>query len=103
MSEGIFPIRKPSVVTREMESECILYDPDAKVVHIVNVTARDVWKLCDGKHSLEEIAMKLYEEYDIEMSVLEKDTQKIISDLEKIGLLSCSSEPKGQSSYSASQ
>ena len=92
MSEGIFPIRKPSVVTREIENECILYDPDGKLVHIVNATARDVWNLCDGRHTLEAIALKLYEEYDVEMSVLKKDVQKIISDLERIGLLSFSSE-----------
>jgi hypothetical protein len=93
VSERIFPVRNPSVVAREIENECILYAPEAKMVYVVNATARDVWNLCDGKHDLEKIVSKVYEEYDVEMNVLERDVRKIISDLEKVGLLSCSREP----------
>lgn len=66
----------------------MLYDPDAKMVHIVNETARDVWNLCDGTRSLEEIATRLLEKYDVEMNVLRSDVRGLIADLERIGLMS---------------
>jgi hypothetical protein len=94
MTQEIFPTRKTSVVAREVENECILYDPDAKMVYVLNATARDIWNLCDGNHDLEQIALKIFEEYDIEMGVLQKDIPMIVSDLNRIGLLSCCSEPR---------
>jgi hypothetical protein len=64
-----------------MGTELLLYDAESDQVHILNETALQVWGLCDGRHGEEEIITELTRRYpDVERSVLEKDTKRVIED-----------------------
>ncbi len=56
-NEGLafMPARK-DVLVRELSNELVLYDKETSKAHCLNPTAAAVWKLCDGKKSVAEIA-----------------------------------------------
>jgi hypothetical protein len=47
------PVRRKGVVCKQLdETETMLYDPETEAIHILNPTARLIWELCDGKHTV---------------------------------------------------
>jgi Coenzyme PQQ synthesis protein D (PqqD) len=53
--------RKDELVTRELSDELLVYDLKRHKAHCLNQTAAAVWKLCDGKATVKEIAKSLAE------------------------------------------
>jgi hypothetical protein len=51
--------RKEGVLVQEMLHEVLLYDTKRHTAHCLNPTAALVWKHCDGRTSVEEIARRL--------------------------------------------
>lgn len=51
--------RQASLIIKEVDDETLVYDVDADKAHCLNSTAAQVWKSCDGKTSVEEIASQL--------------------------------------------
>ena len=49
------PIRKQGNVIRDLGSESRLYIAEGKVIHVLNPTAKLVWKLCDGTHTIKDM------------------------------------------------
>ncbi len=60
------------------KSEAIVYNYSRGEVHRINATALEVLKLCDGKHTIDEIAEKLADIYDVNLDVLKEDVAEII-------------------------
>ena len=57
MNNAQFPVaRKSGLVVQEMPDEVLVYDLDSNKAHCLNQTAASVWKACDGKTSVSEIA-----------------------------------------------
>ena len=52
--------RKQGLVVQEMPEEVLIYDLDTNKAHCLNNTAAFVWKSCDGKNSVTDIA-KMFE------------------------------------------
>jgi hypothetical protein len=51
------PVRREDVVCKPLdEAETMLYDPETEAVHILNSTARLIWELCDGEHTVADMA-----------------------------------------------
>jgi len=46
-----------------------------------------IWELCDGAHSIEEIARVLASEYDVSFEIALADSQQFIQELSAKGLL----------------
>jgi hypothetical protein len=55
----IKPIRNPDIIARQIDNETLLYTPDRGNIYKLNPTARLIWELCDGAHSLQEIEQTL--------------------------------------------
>lgn len=78
------PMRKDLLV-RELNSEVILYDRRTRKAHCLNPTAAAVWRLCDGRKSVEEIARAL--EKDSAAPVDEGVVWLAVHEFNKSGLL----------------
>jgi len=52
--------RKQGLVVQEMPDEVLIYDLDTNKAHCLNNTAAFVWKSCDGKNTVTDIA-KMFE------------------------------------------
>ncbi len=56
-NEQTFPkARNQDLVTREMPDEVLVYDLKTHAAHCLNQSAALVWKYCDGKNSVTDIA-----------------------------------------------
>ena len=57
MNNSQYPIaRKSGLVVQEMPDEVLVYDLNTNKAHCLNHTAARVWKACDGKTSIPDIA-----------------------------------------------
>ena len=45
------PTRKPDVIVQDVGNGALLYSAEGKVVHALNLSAKHIWELCDGKHT----------------------------------------------------
>jgi hypothetical protein len=67
------PKRKPDIVAKDIGREVVLYSSQQEGIHILNPTARLIWELCDGEHTLGEIEQALRANFSIpsDYSVIE--------------------------------
>lgn len=57
MNKSQFPVaRKSGLVVQDMPDEVLVYDLNSNKAHCLNQTAASVWKACDGKTSVSEMA-----------------------------------------------
>jgi hypothetical protein len=55
--------------------------------HVLNKTAAAVWELCDGEHSLDDIAGRLCERFEVTFDEVRSDIEEVIDKLIDLGLL----------------
>jgi hypothetical protein len=53
------PRVREDVSLQELGEEVMIYDPLNEKVHILNTTAHSIWKLCDGRCTIQEIKEKI--------------------------------------------
>ena len=82
------PTKKPSVISKKLGKETVLYDQETRAIHVLNPTGIMVWELCDGRHSPEDIERALRDEFraDEKDGILE-DVRRILERFHSEGLL----------------
>lgn len=82
------PRIKPSLIAKQMDSETVLFDPESGAVHTLNPTAWLIWQLCDGRHSLEDMAEVVRRDFSAgEGADVSDDIRRTIERFRKEGLL----------------
>ena len=84
--------RTEGLVVRELADEVLVYDRDRDKAHCINQTAALVWKYCDGKTSVSNMALRLERELKTER-VDEKIVWYALDQLGKDHLLEESAAP----------
>jgi PqqD family protein of HPr-rel-A system len=81
--------RKPVAVARgrDLGDEYLFYDRDHDRIHVLNVTAREIFLLCDGAHTEEEIATTLAARFEIDEEQARSDARELVQSLVKLGLV----------------
>lgn len=77
--------RKDGLIIQPMGNELVVYDTNAKHAHNLNATASQVWKLCDGKRRVSEIAQVARRE--LHQPVSKQVVWYALARLEEYGLL----------------
>lgn len=77
--------RESSLIVKEVDDETLIYDREADKAHCLNITAARVWKNCDGKSTVGEIAQRLGNE--MQTTVDENIVWMALDQLEKFKLL----------------
>lgn len=68
--EGMKPLaRSNNIVVEEVFDELVIYDLERDRVHSLNPTAAFVWQHCDGKHTVDQIAILLQQEFPVSQAV----------------------------------
>ncbi len=63
MNNSQFPIaRKNGLVVQEVPDEVLVYDLETNKAHCLNQSAAMIWRSCDGKNSVSEIATLVEEQ-----------------------------------------
>lgn len=79
--------KNENLLLREVENETFLYDPSSDLIHVLNKTALQVWKLCNGKYSSEDIIQLIARQYQIPSQQIESGILRIISKFEQLRLI----------------
>ena len=70
-----------------MDDEIVILDRAAGYVHQLNATASQIWRACDGRHSVEDIAAQVTERFDSAPEAVLRDVATAIAEFERLGLL----------------
>lgn len=62
---------KKGAFSKETEDGLATLSKDEKRMFILNSTARSIWKMCSSKMSIDDVLLKLSEEYNIKDTGLE--------------------------------
>lgn len=81
-------MQAPDTASRVLGGEAVLISPADNVVRMLNVPASSVWVLCDGNHTVEEIAAVLVHEFDVDLPTVLQDVSDFINQMVEKGLLS---------------
>jgi hypothetical protein len=77
--------RQESLVVKEVDGETLVYDRETDQAHCLNPTAASVWKKCDGRTSVRELARTLRAETNLTAN--EDLVWLALDQLEKVKLL----------------
>lgn len=58
------PRSRDDVVFRELADDWVLFDPDSRRLHVLNLTAALVWSHCTGEHGVDEITRRVRRAFD---------------------------------------
>ncbi|MCF6148549.1 MAG: PqqD family protein [Candidatus Kuenenia sp.] len=80
--------KQEGIITQDIGNEIVLRNADEKTIHVLNTTARIVWELCDGDHTVEDIEHTLREKFSIPDNVnVLNDILNTLSTLSEKGML----------------
>ena len=79
--------RRDDVVETEIDDDISLFDPRSQEVYVLNGTASDVWRLCDGDHTADEIVALLAAAYATDADVIRDEVAATIAEFAERGLL----------------
>ena len=81
------PVRQSRVVFTRAGDSALLLDPaSGNYFSLTDVGAR-IWELCDGEHTLDEIADELAREYEAAPETIRADAHDLLDELAEEGLL----------------
>ncbi|RME59452.1 MAG: PqqD family protein [Caldilineae bacterium] len=85
-----------NLLIEDLQDELVLARADGEAVHVLNATARYVWTLCDGRHTIEDIVHALEHHFLVPTGTdLRLHVQRLLEDLAAKGLVHTS----GQGAY----
>jgi hypothetical protein len=82
-----YPTRRLQRPHRMVEGEAVVLDVERGRIYQLNATATFVWTCCDGTSNPQEIALKLAQVFDVDVTTATEDTNNIIVELEEVELL----------------
>jgi len=59
MTDTARPLVKKDVLVHDLGEQTVLYSAEGRAIHVLNRTARLIWDLCDGEHSLQDMERAL--------------------------------------------
>ncbi len=96
MNPGDKPIANPVVVFREeFDDWAVLFNPDTADAAGINPVGCEVWKMLDGRHTLEEIVENVRSRFDDVTETVFEEIASFVKDLEERGFVGY--EGKGES------
>ena len=77
----------PHIIETEIDDEVSLYNPHDGSVLVLNLTASDVWRLCDGEQTLEEIVEMISRAYRVKADSIREDVAAAVSEFVQAGFV----------------
>lgn len=82
------PRARRDLVLQELGEEGLLYDREGALVHVLNLTALHVWRLCDGTRSIDQIASAIRGAFQVTDGVdVGRDVSRLLGQLSERGLM----------------
>jgi hypothetical protein len=91
------PCRRNGIEEHILLDEIVLYYPEPEVAFSLSSSAKAIWELCDGKHTVIEISQKLSKRFACSETELLSDVTTAITKLQKLSLLEVKNAPRTKS------
>ena len=72
---------------KDLGDEYVILDRAGDRFYQLNGTAREIYLLCDGSRTPDDIARALTKSYEVTLEVSRQDTAKTIAELQRAGVL----------------
>lgn len=72
---------------RDLGDEYLFYDRERDRVHVLNETAREIFLLCDGSRTQDEVASAFAEKQEIDKTIAKADAVAVLRNLSELGLI----------------
>ena len=82
------PMQTDRFLGKDLGDEYVFYDAEGEKVHVLNATARRIYVLCDGSHTVQEIVQALVADYGIEESMARDDAAETLRRFAELELVS---------------
>ena len=86
-NNNTYPCRINGIESHNLSDDALLYVSEHEKGFTLNNTAKEIWKLCDGKNSVEDIIHNLNNRFECTESILREDVKKTIEQLYAESLL----------------
>jgi hypothetical protein len=88
MDRNFKPLKNKEILEKGVDAEAVLYNENTSAVHIINKTAFQIWKLLDGKHTIDDIENRIKKIFNIPVnSSIFTDIEKTIAEFKVNGLI----------------
>ncbi len=81
------PPRRADVDEYAMDGEMLLVDRRSGCTHHMNETAVAIWRHCDGRVSTADIAVRMVEDYEVDLDTAQDDIELVVAALADLDLL----------------
>jgi hypothetical protein len=81
LDQRMRPCRATGVVAQQAAGKWVLLDVKSGEYFALDGVAGRIWQLCDGTHTIQQIAEVVCEEYDTEDQAIGDDVVAFVSDL----------------------
>jgi hypothetical protein len=75
------------VSLQRVGQEAILHDRRNGRAHVINESAAQIWELCDGQHTLDQIVSAFAAAYALPEADVQADVQYILAKFHELGVL----------------
>ena len=91
------PCRVNGIKEHSLSDESVLYCPEREMAFSLNKSAKAIWELCDGSHTIVNISQKLSKRFGFSGTELLSDVTAAITKLQKLSLLELKNAPRTKS------
>ena len=71
------------IICREEEGDALLFNPEKGTIKMLNRVGYEIWKLCDGTLTFEQIIERVSDKYpDFSQGAIKKDVTNFINHME---------------------
>ena len=81
------PTPSTDVSLQRVGQEAILNDRRNGRAHVINESAAQIWELCDGQHTLDQIVSAFAAVYGLPAADVQADVQYILAKFHELGVL----------------
>ena len=75
------PIRSTNVAARVYGNDAVIISPEEGMVRMLNPTATRIWQLADGSRSVEDIAVALAGEFEVDVAQAQQSVTALLEAL----------------------
>ena len=87
--------RNEDVIWRDIAGEIVIAERDNKTIRVLNKTASLIWSLADGNKQIEDLAMAVFNRFDVTSEKARADTEEFCQQLLVAGLITFRQAPEG--------
>jgi hypothetical protein len=90
--DNSYIVREPGIAWRILGDQAVLISPRDNMLYPLNTVGTRFWELADGSRTLQEAVTLLFEEFEVELQVLEADLREFVGHMQEKGLIRISHE-----------